>query len=70
VHSTKRAAPPYALLDGEGRILHFVSPAPGLNLHRYLRKEIGIYGQRSFISSLEKPHVTAHRVVDLNRHRR
>jgi hypothetical protein len=70
VHSTRRAAPPYALLDSEGRILQFVSPAPGLNLHRYLRKEIGVYGQRSYIPSLDKPHVTAHRVVGLSRHRR
>jgi hypothetical protein len=70
VHSTQRMAPPYALLDDDGRVLQFVSPAPGLNLHRYLRKEIGIFGQRSFIPSLDKPHVTAHRVVDLERHRR
>lgn len=70
VHSTRRSAPPYALLDQEGRILQFISPAPGMNLHRYLRKEIGVYGQRSYISALEKPHITAHRVVDLDRHRR
>ena len=70
VHSSQRTAPPYALLDSEGRILQFVSPAPGLNLHRYLRKEIGIYGERSFATALEKPHVTAHRVVELDRHRR
>ncbi|MFV1965118.1 MAG: hypothetical protein ACC628_06815 [Pirellulaceae bacterium] len=70
VHSTKRNAPPYALLDGEGRILQFVSPAPGLNLHRYLRKEIGIFGQQSPYTTLEKPHLTAHRVVDLARHRK
>jgi hypothetical protein len=70
VHSKKRTAPPYALLDGDGRLLQFVSPSPGLNLHRYLRKEIGIFGQRTFIPSLDKPHVTAHRVVDLQRHRR
>lgn len=70
VHSTQRTAPPYALLDSEGRILQFVSPAPGLNLHRYLRKEIGVYGERSFATALSKPHVTAQRVVELDRHRR
>jgi hypothetical protein len=69
VHSTKRESPPYALLDREGNILQFVSPAPGLNLHRYLRKEVGIFGQRGFIRQLQKPHVTAHRIVDLARHR-
>jgi len=70
VHSTRRASPPYALLDHEGRILQFVSPSPGLNLHRYLKKEVGIYGQRAYLPSLDKPHVTAHRVVELDRHRR
>ena len=70
VHSTQRSAPPYALLDRDGRIIQFVSPSPGLNLHRYLRKEIGVYGQRSFIPSLDKPHVTAQRVIELDRHRR
>ena len=69
VHSTQRSAPPYALLDRDGRIIQFVSPSPGLNLHRYLRKEIGVYGQRSFIPSLDKPHVTAQRVIELDRHR-
>jgi hypothetical protein len=70
VHSTKQNSPPYALLDGDGRIVQFVSPAPGMNLHRYLRKEIGIFGQQSPRTTLEKPHLTAHRVVDLARHRR
>ena len=37
VYSRQRVAPPYALLDDEGRIVQFISPAPGLNLHRYLR---------------------------------
>ncbi len=69
VHSSKRESPPYALLDEKGTILHFVSPAPGLNLHRYLRKEIGIIGQRSRSGLLDKPHLTAHRVVNLQRHR-
>lgn len=68
VHSGSRSAPPYALLDSEGRILQFVSPSPGLNLHRYLKKRVGIFGQRSYLAELEKPHLTAHRVVQLDRH--
>lgn len=70
VHSSKQASPPYALLDQDGQILVFVSPAPGLNLHRYLRKEVGIFGQRSRAEFLKKPHLTADRIVDLDRHRR
>ncbi len=70
VHSKKQSSPPYALLDENGTILQFVSPAPGLNLHRYLKKEIGVFGQHTVGSQLDKPHVTAERVVSLDRHRR
>lgn len=67
VHSTKRVAPPYALMDDNGHVLHYVSPAPGLNLHRYERKRVGIYGQRGQTQTLNAPHLTAHRIVDLDR---
>lgn len=70
VHSRSQASPPYALLDADGTILQFVSPAPGFNLHRYLRKEIGVFGQQAISARLDKPHVTAQRVVSLKRHRR
>jgi hypothetical protein len=70
VHSKKRESPPYALLDRNGKILQFVSPAPGLNLHRYLRQEVGIFGQQGPSPFLETPHLTAHRVIDLARHRK
>jgi len=70
VHSTKQTAPPYALLDAEGDVLHYVSPTPGLNLHRYMRKQVGIFGHRGYQQSLKKPHLTAERVVDLGRHLR
>jgi len=70
VHSKKRESPPYALLDDAGKILQFVTPAPGLNLHRYLRRRVGIVGQKAPTSFLDKPQLTAHRVVDLARHRR
>lgn len=70
VYSKNQASPPYALLSADGTILQFVSPAPGLNLNRYLRTEVGVFGQHSAGSSLDKPHVTAQRVVSLERHRR
>jgi SH3-like domain-containing protein len=68
VHSTRRIAPPYALLDAEGEVLFYVAPSPGLNLHRYLRKRVGVYGQRIAHQSLNKPLITAERVIDLGRH--
>ena len=63
VHSTKRIAPPFAVLDDDGRVRCYVSPLPGLNLRRYQRKYVGLYGQRRFVKSLRAPHVTAERVV-------
>jgi hypothetical protein len=70
VHSATKTAPPYALLNAEGDVLQYVSPAPGLNLHRYERKQVGIYGQRRQLGTVAKPHLTAERIVDLDRHLR
>ncbi|MFA8019182.1 hypothetical protein [Bremerella cremea] len=60
--------PPFALTDSQGNVLQFVSPSPGLNLRRYSRMEVGIYGQISPLGQLTKPHLTAHRIVVLSRH--
>lgn len=70
VHSATGTAPPFALLDAQGEVLGYVSPTPGLNLQRYVRKQVGIFGQRGYVPSLNKPHVTAERIVDLDRHLR
>ncbi len=70
VHSATGTAPPFALLDAQGEVLGYVSPTPGLNLQRYVRKQVGVFGQRGYVPSLNKPHVTAERIVDLDRHLR
>jgi uncharacterized protein YgiM (DUF1202 family) len=70
VHSTKGVAPPFALLDAQGDVRQYVTPAPGLNLHRYVRSHVGLFGQRGQMATLNKPHLTAERVVDLKRHLR
>ena len=70
VRSPRQDVPQFALTDENGRIRQYVSPSAGFNLNRYLKKEVGIYGQRGFIESLKSPHVTALRVVELDRHRR
>ena len=70
VHSTTRTAPPYALLNAEGDVLQYVYPSPGLNLHRYERKQVGIYGQRGLNTALNKPALTAERIVDIDRYMR
>ncbi len=62
--------PRYALTDRDGEILQFVTPAPGVNLRRFERQEIGVIGRRGYVSQLRRPHVLAERVVVLGRHRR
>ncbi len=58
---------PYAVVDGEGQPLCFISPSPGLNLNRYLNKQVGLYGRRGYLEELKKPHVLAERVIELQR---
>ncbi|MBA2113684.1 hypothetical protein [Bremerella alba] len=69
--STRNAnqyTPPFALTDSQGNVLQFVSPSPGLNLRRYSRMQVGIYGQISPLDQYTKSHLTAHRIVVLSRH--
>ncbi len=70
VHSTKRPAPPFALVNKDGKIIKFVTPAPGMNLRRYVNEQVGIIGQRGVVADLDMDHVTAERIVELKRHRR
>ena len=60
----------YVLLDETGKITHQVKAAPGVNLRRAVGKKIGVIGQRGYNSQSGLGHVTAHRVVELNRFRR
>jgi hypothetical protein len=68
VSSPTRAAPPYVLMDRDGHPVAFVTPAPGVNLRRYVDKQVGIQGQPAF-EILDRQHVVAHRAIDLSRHR-
>lgn len=70
LYSRDGGLPPFVLMDRDGKILQYVTPSPGLNLNRYVKNQIGILGQRGFIPKLDSPHVTAERVVVLDRKRR
>ena len=70
VVTRRRDVPQYALTDDYGRILKFVTPAPGLNLRRYLRRQIGVTGTQRTIPQLYRPHLMAERVMVLDRQRR
>ena len=63
VHSTKRIAPPFALLDDTGQVKCYVTPSPGLNLRRYVREFVSVRGQRRKVASLRATLVTADRVT-------
>jgi len=58
---------PFAVVDQEGQPLCFVTPTPGVNVNRYLNKQVGVYGRRGYLEELKKPHVTAERIIDLDR---
>lgn len=62
--------PQYQLTDKDGRSLSLVTARPGINLNAYVKKQVGLYGQRGYVDSLKKPHILAERVVDLQVQRR
>jgi hypothetical protein len=68
--NVRKGLPPYQLVDDDGNFLRYVTPEPGVNLRRYERKQVGLYGPRGYIESLGKDHLTARRVVDLDQIRR
>jgi hypothetical protein len=69
VHSQLQIAPRFALTDDQGRVIQYVVPAPGRNLHRHLRKQVGVIGQKQHVTGLGAPVLTASNVVELERHR-
>lgn len=70
VYSAKRVAPPYALVDVDGKVLQYVTPAPGLNLNRYVKKPVGMFGQKSRLNAFNADHLTAAKVVDLTKYQK
>jgi hypothetical protein len=63
VKQAPQGVPPYHLVDTDGITRHYVTPLPGLNLERYVGKQVGIKGKRGYSETLRKPHVVAERVV-------
>lgn len=55
--------PQYALTDDSGKIISYVSPAPGMNLELYSKQPVAIYGTRGFYPALSARHISADRVV-------
>lgn len=62
VVSRNNGAPQFALLDKSGAVRYYVTPAPGVNLQKYLGREVGISGTIGILPNESAQHVTAKRV--------
>ncbi len=62
VPDPKPGGPQYAILDGQGNIRCFVSPAPGVNLRSYVGRQVGINGIRGYMPEQRASHVMARHV--------
>lgn len=65
VQESGRAPSTFVLQDDNGKIICQVTPAPGFNMHRYLKTKVGVIGQRGFNQKLNLNHVMVDRVVVL-----
>lgn len=66
VVSQKAGAPQFALLDDDGKVLYYVSPAPGVNLRAYLDRDVGVTGILGILPEQNVRHVTAKRIEPLD----
>lgn len=53
----------FALVDGQGVIKQYVTPAPGVNLRQYVGREVGVQGTLGYMTDARTQHVTAKRVT-------
>lgn len=66
VAPSKPGAPRYALVDEQGNVRCYVSPAPGLNMQYYLGRRVGVNGPRGYIAQGKAMHITAKHVTVLD----
>ncbi len=67
VVSRRNQSPHYALVDDDGKVVSFVTPAPDVNLKPYIGRRIGVNGTRGFMPEYRRAHVTASRITPLMR---
>jgi hypothetical protein len=70
VVSQSTGGPQYALMDDKGAVLSFVTPAPGVNLRPYVDRQIGVNGQRGYLTDLRRQHISVQRITLLDTTRR
>ncbi len=65
VVSSRLDAPRYALMDESEEVLCYVTPAPGVNLHDYIGRRVGVNGTRGYMPEKRAAHVMARHVAPL-----
>jgi SH3-like domain-containing protein len=65
VVSPKLGAPRYALTDESGGVQCYVTPAPGLNLHNFVGRQVGVTGARGYMPEQRASHIMARHVTPL-----
>lgn len=63
ISSVDPRLPQFALVDSTGQVAAYVSPAPGVNLRRYLNQDVGINGTLGYLPERQATHLTAKRIV-------
>ena len=66
VVSTKPGAPTYALLDAQGEVVCYLTPAPGINLHPLEGKWIGVNGITGLMLEPRAKHVAVKQIALLD----
>lgn len=69
LRSSRLGAPRYVLVNERGKILYYVSPAPGVNLRHYLGKQVGVTGTREFLSERNATMLIAKHITPLENDR-
>ncbi|MGW8256288.1 MAG: SH3 domain-containing protein [Thermoguttaceae bacterium] len=57
--------PRFALYDQSGQIAYYLTPAPGVNLQKYLGYQIGVTGTRAYMPEQHAQHITARQITPL-----
>jgi uncharacterized protein YraI len=63
VRAPKIGAPRYALVDEDGKVRSYVTPAPGISLRPYLGRQVTVTGTRGYMPEQRAQHLTARRVA-------
>ena len=64
--ATAAGTPHFALMEPNGQVRCYVTPAPGVNLQNYVGREVGIHGVRGFMPEQQAQHIVAKHVTPVD----